>query len=206
MFTNGERKTILSAALNAETDATSRYRSLARRWVPWLCAYTGARVNEMTQLRAEDAQQIDGRWIIRITPDAGRVKNKKFRNVPIHEHLIAQGFLKLVETQGAGPLFFDPELADADSERGQNKKVGERLAAWVRSLGVTDKDIMPNHAWRHTFKSLAMDAGMDERASDYITGHASVGVGRKVYTHHAVGPLAKQMDMFPRYDLAESAI
>jgi len=205
-FTKDEQRTILRAALKVENgDARNRYKQLVRRWVPWLCAYTGARVNEMTQLRAEDVQQVDGHWIIQITPNAGRVKNKEFRNVPVHEHLIAQGFIEMVKAQGTGPLFYDPELGDAGSERGQNKKAGERLAAWVRGLGVTDPGIMPNHAWRHTFKSLAMEVGMDERAADYLQGHASVAVSRKVYTHHTIDRLAEQMALIPRYDLGEPA-
>lgn len=195
-----EWRTILSASLKAETDeGTSPYRQMARRWIPWLCAYTGARVNEITQLRAEDVQQVDGYWIMKVT----RTKTRSFSNIPIHEHLVAQRFLKFVEAQGKGPLFYDPELGNAESVRGQNVKVGQRLADWVRGLGVTDPAIMPNHAWRHTFTSLAMDAGMDERASNYITGHASVGVSRRTYTHHTHGPLAEQMAKFPRYDLAE---
>jgi len=202
MFTKEEQRTILRAALDAGTDERSAFRGLVRRWVPWLCAYTGARVNEITQLRAGDIQQMDGHWIIHITPEAGNTKNKEFRNVPVHEHLIEQGFLAMVEGK-KGPLFYDPNLGGADSERGQNKKAGERLAAWVRSLGVTDKGIMPNHAWRHTFKSLAMEVGMDERAADYLQGHASVAVSRKVYTHHTIGRLAEQMALIPRYDLTE---
>ena len=59
---------------------------------------------------------------------------------------------------------------------------------------------MPNHAWRHTFTSIAMECGMDERAADYIKGHASQGVSRKHYTHHTVKPLAEQLAKFPRYE------
>jgi len=200
LFAKREWQTILSASLRTENDpSASSYRRLARRWVPWLCAYSGARVNEITQLRAEDVQQVEGHWIIKVT----RTKTRSFSNVPVHEHLIAQGFLAFVKAQGEGPLFYDPELGNAESVRGQNIKVGQRLASWVRDLGITDPGIMPNHAWRHTFTSRAMDAKMDERASNYITGHASVGVSRKTYTHHTVGPLAQQMALFPRYDLGE---
>ncbi|MEC5293197.1 hypothetical protein, partial [Aurantimonas sp. C2-3-R2] len=42
---------------------TRRFKLFAgcsRRWVPWICAYTGARVNEITQLRRQDIKQIDG--------------------------------------------------------------------------------------------------------------------------------------------------
>jgi integrase len=86
-FTNAERKAILRAALAGASGRVSEHRRLAVRWVPWLCAYTGARVNEITQLRAEDVKQIDGVWSIHITPEAGGVKTDQARTVPIHEHL-----------------------------------------------------------------------------------------------------------------------
>ena len=53
---------------------------VAKRWVPWLCAYTGARPGEMTQLRGADVIERDGVHGLRITPDAGTVKNKKARS------------------------------------------------------------------------------------------------------------------------------
>ena len=49
-FTDAEAKLILGAAL-AEKDPV-------RRWVPWIGAYSGARVSEICQLRAEDVLQI----------------------------------------------------------------------------------------------------------------------------------------------------
>lgn len=52
------------ASLEPQPDSLSPQHKLARRWVPWLCAYTGARVNEMTQLRGQDVQQIEGIWTI----------------------------------------------------------------------------------------------------------------------------------------------
>jgi integrase len=74
--------------------------------VPWLCAYTGARPGEITQLRGADVIERDGTHGLRMTPDAGTVKTKKTRVVPLHEHLIEQGFLKFVAEHGAGPMFY----------------------------------------------------------------------------------------------------
>ncbi len=51
-FRSQETRTILQAAL-AITDIDSP-REAAKRWVPWLCAYTGARPGEITQLRKAD--------------------------------------------------------------------------------------------------------------------------------------------------------
>jgi hypothetical protein len=33
---------------------------VARRWIPWICAYTGARVNEITSLTGRDFIVRDG--------------------------------------------------------------------------------------------------------------------------------------------------
>ena len=46
LFSNDEAVTILRASLAPQPDDISHEHRLARRWVPWLCAYTGARVNE----------------------------------------------------------------------------------------------------------------------------------------------------------------
>jgi len=95
-FTDAEALTILRAAMIPPTTNLAPENILARRWVPWLCAYTGARVNEIGQLRGQDVQQMEGIWTIRITPEAGTVKNKAARIVPLHAHLIEQGFIEVV--------------------------------------------------------------------------------------------------------------
>jgi hypothetical protein len=51
-----EARAILLAALTYGNPKTSRDR--ARRWVPWLCAYSGARAGEITQLRGMDVRAL----------------------------------------------------------------------------------------------------------------------------------------------------
>jgi hypothetical protein len=58
----------------------------ARRWVPWLCAYTGARVNEITQMRSRDVMIVDGLDCVRITPEAAPSRTPRsasFRSIRI---------------------------------------------------------------------------------------------------------------------------
>ena len=78
----------------------------------------------------------------------------------------------------------------------------QRLATWVRELGVSDRNISPNHAWRHTFKQIADRAGISERMSDYITGHAprSVGAG---YGAPTLEDMARALRKFPRYKVRD---
>jgi hypothetical protein len=67
-------------------------------------------MGELTQLRGVDIIQQDGIHAIKISAEAGTTKAGKARTVPLHEHLIKQGFLAFVETNGKGPLFYnEPE-------------------------------------------------------------------------------------------------
>jgi integrase len=200
-FYDQEWRTILSGSLKITN--TSTPDGAARRWVPWLCAYTGARPGEITQLRCEDVIKRDGIDAIRITPAAGTVKGKKSRAVPLHEHLIEQGFLKFVTERGAGPLFYNPNEKRDDREPTNQRKpravqTRQRLAAWVRSLGIDDPELSPLHAWRHTFKRVADREDISQRMSDYITGHAAKSVGAG-YGAPLLEDMAKAMKKFPRY-------
>jgi integrase len=201
-FTAEEARTILKAAL-ATTD-TNRPFHAARRWVPWLCAYTGARAGEITQLRGIDVIERDGIRALRLTPDAGTIKTGATRTVPLHEHLIVQEFLDFVRSRGDGPLFYNPEgdtQAAADPtnpRRPRAVKCRERLATWVRRLGISDPAVRPNHAWRHTFKQVAERHGISERVSDEITGHAPLTVGRG-YGRPTLADMAAALQKFPRY-------
>jgi integrase len=202
-FLPDERRIILKAALEVgDTDTPDK---AAKRWVPWLCAYTGARPGEISQLRGSDVIERDDIPAIRITPGAGAVKGGKARVVPLHEHLIAQGFLEFVRRRGTGPLFYNPPRQRSDDGTRMKKpravQARQRLANWVRSLGIMDAELSPLHAWRHTFKQIADRAGISERTSDYITGHANKSVGA-AYGAPTLDDMAEALKKFPRYDVS----
>ena len=202
-FRPDEQRTILKAAL--EIGDTNKPDHAARRWVPWLCAYTGARVGEITQLRGSDLLKQDQTWALRITPEAGTTKSGDTRLVPLHEHLLEQGFAEFVVRRGDGPLFYKPAPNGKLSTTGKPRKpryqqARQRLAAWVRSLGITDPTLQPNHAWRHTFKQIADHAGITERTSNYITGHSQKDTGA-TYGAPTLPQMADALKKFPRYVL-----
>jgi hypothetical protein len=80
-------------------------------------------------------------------------------------------------------------------------KAREKLASWVRQLGVKDIDVRPNHAWRHTFKQTARRHGISDAVSDEITGHAPLSVGRG-YGSPTLADMAAELRKFPRYDVS----
>jgi integrase len=203
-FYEHERVKILKAA-TAISD-TSNSDSAARRWVPWLLAYTGARPGEITQLRGSDVQCIDGIWTVHLTPEAGTIKGRIAGHVPLHPHLIEQGFLDFVHRIGAGPLFYRlrkhrGETADPmKSKKSPGAQGRQRLARWVREIGVNDKYLkQPNHAWRHTFKNIGRRSEPNDTYLDYICGHAPATVGR-AYGEPELKDLARVIERFPRYE------
>jgi integrase len=183
---------------------TGRPTLAARRWVPWICAYTGARAGEITQMRGQDVIERDGISALCITPEAGSVKTKEPRTVPIHEHLIEQGFLDYVQAKGTGPLFYNPAPTDATDTDITNPKLSppvalrSRLATWIRSIGITDKEVSPTHGWRHSFKQIAARHNISDRVSDAITGHAPPTEGR-AYGAPTLEDMANALRQFPRY-------
>ena len=59
-FSDEEATIILTASLQPSTDRTSRKFANAKRWVPWLCGYSGARVNVIAQIRGVDCSAPTG--------------------------------------------------------------------------------------------------------------------------------------------------
>lgn len=119
-FTDEEADLILSESLRKPNSRASRELMDARRWVPWFMAYSGARENELTQLRGEDvfSRRIgdDEVWIIKITPEAGRVKTRKARDFPLYPHIVEQGFIDFVKRKRPGPLFYNPSRRRGGSD------------------------------------------------------------------------------------------
>jgi integrase len=200
-LSDDEALTILRATLTPPPPRMTKEMALARRWVPWLCAYTGARVNEITQLRAEDVRQVDGYWLIHITPEAGSVKNNTARDVPLHAHIVEQGFPQIVEHK-TGPLFYNPKrYRNGKAGNPQYKKTGERLAAWVREIGVDDPHVQPNHAWRHRFSTLSRKYKMYPHTVDAIEGHAPATVGEGYGIWGELDAKVEAISLLPRYEV-----
>ena len=68
-----EYRIILKAAL--EITDTRKPFEVAKRWLPWLLAYTGARPGEIAQLRKQDVIVREGIGALHLTPDAGTIKS-----------------------------------------------------------------------------------------------------------------------------------
>lgn len=170
----------------------------AKRWVPWLCAYTGARVGEMVQLRRQDVRLEAGVWVVNITPEAGTVKTSEARMVALHPHLIATGFVAFAQSAPSGYLFL--KVAKDADWRGAWRGVKNRLQEFARET-VKDPGVAPNHGWRHRFKTVGRSVGIDPALLDRITGHAPASVG-DAYGDYALDVQFKAISRMPAYPTA----
>lgn len=162
-FTDEEAKAIFRACLAYEQKPKEDAKTAsAKRWSPLIACYTGCRISEALQLRREDVRLESGQYVFDFNPAAGTIKSGQYRLVPVHQHLIELGLVRLVENAQDGPLF----------AKGSYK----RVVGFVRTV-VTDKRVQPNHAWRHRFKTIARTLGLDHRVVDAIQDHASRTAG-----------------------------
>jgi integrase len=181
------------------------------RWIPWVCAFTGCRLDEIAGRAARDIQRFGSTWVLDI-PEA---KNDgSVRTIPLHTNLIAEGFDKYVlSLRNNGPLF--PDLTDGRYGRAgtATKSIGRWLRKLQKEAGVllVEKPrFAPNHSWRHRFKSQARRVGKDgrpimsEETSDALTGHNEGKVSREYgeyYVNEVLRPAIEAM--ISPFDLPE---
>ena len=196
-FTDEEIRALLSACASLEVGRDRPETYAAKRWVPWLLAYTGARVGEIAQLRKLDVQETGDYWSISINPEAGTVKSNAQRLVPLHPHIVELGFLDFVASAPDGHLFLRPNNRTGDV-LGPLKGVKNRVREFVR-MYIPDRNVQPNHAWRHLFVTRSREVGLDQELRRMITGHSGEGVDEKVYGSPA--GLYREICKLPRFDI-----
>lgn len=196
-FSDSEARAILRHARDYRPTRESRKLTAVKRWVPWLCAFTGARVGEMLQLRKEDVRYEGDMCVVLITPEAGTVKSNEAREIVLHPQIIEEGFYKFVESSEAGHLFIAPRPRDGDL-LAPIKTARNKLGAFVREV-VPDPNVDPNHAWRHRFKTIGREVAVADTILDALQGHRPKSVGDS-YGDVTITARANAINKFPRYD------
>ncbi|MDP3634107.1 site-specific integrase [Phenylobacterium sp.] len=183
----------------------------AAYWLPLLAMFTGARLNELGQLRPSDILKLpymdkDGQeleaWCIRIVADKAeglKLKNRwSARRVPIHSDLIRLGFLTYVEAaREAGQARIFPELRPdkyAHITANWSKWFGRYLRGTIK---VTNRR-MRFHSFRHAFKDYAREAEIPEDVNDAFTGHKGQAVARR-YGSSLAYPLRPMVSAMAQY-------
>ncbi len=199
-FEDHEVSAILIAARNAKPSRRYPRASASRRWAPWICAYTGARIQEVCWLSRHDIRQEGGIWVIHFPT----TKTNVARKVPLHPALVDEGLLAFWEKAPAGFLFVGDVPQKEGATRSQQEQRASELAEWVQEQVTLEDGVSPNHGWRHTFVTRAEEANISKRFSNAITGHNH---GRDVsdgYFRGRMSALKVRMDRYPRYVISKS--
>lgn len=134
---------------------------------------------------------------MRIQPDAGTVKTGEYRDVPLHPQLIELGFWDVV-LAADGPLFYQNH-SEKDPLQAA-RVVGGKVGQWMQTLGLVPEGVSPNHGWRHRFKTVGREVGIEDRILDALQGHSAKTAGDR-YGDVTVKSMQAAMEKVPRYDL-----
>lgn len=197
VFRDNEVAAILKAARAASSNKRFPRAAASRRWTAWICAYTGARIQEVCWLKREDIRRQDGMWVIHFA----NTKTDVARTIPLHAALIEEGLLAFYETAPEGFLFVGDTAQKEGSTRSQQEQRASELAEWIREQVPLDKDLSPNHGWRHTFVTRAEEAGIKKRIANAITGHNHKKDVSDGYFSARPKALKSAIDAYPRYEL-----
>nr|WP_229583589.1 site-specific integrase [Paracoccus sp. S-4012] len=158
----------------------------AAKWGSLVGMFTGMRLNEIAQLETTDIKEVDGLWCIDVS-DVGEGTTKRLktsaadRRVPLHNQLIATGFLNFVEAQRAARHV---RLFPALSYCPKNGH-GRAISRWfndtlLEKMGMKSRTVV-FHSFRHTMNTQLRRADVDDAQVKTILGHEQQGVGTGVY-------------------------
>lgn len=146
-----------------------------RFWMTFIAAFTGARLNEITQLTVDDVRQLEGIWTFRIT-DEGVGQSVKTtgsrRTVPVHPRLIELGLIEYRQRALARGQFdlFHRFRRDADGRRSDH--AGKWFRRFLVRIGVKVPGSLGGaHRWRHTLTDALRRGGVDDYQIAQVLGH-----------------------------------
>ncbi|BBF92075.1 site-specific integrase [Blastochloris tepida] len=210
-FTTDELKTIFADPEiigGARPDSGGRGNSA--RWLPLLALFTGARREELAQLKTHDVKldDVSGRWFLNITnlDDEQSLKTDgSVRVVPIHPELIACGFLDYAnERQRKDPRGWLFPLLTPNSAGLRGDKWGKWFGRKLDALGLNDPRLV-FHSFRHLFLDRCRDCDVPREIAFAFTGHvAGQVVGDRYGRGFSIERLSREMDKigFPGLDLS----
>ena len=165
-------------------------------WMPIILYYTGARVEEIGQLRRADIVDAFGVPCFKI--QMGKEQSVKtagsVRYVPIHSHILELGFMDFVNTREV-QLFAEKSVV--------NDKYAYNYGRWwgrlIRKHGIR-KEVKPSHSFRHYFITQCRALDVREDTQNNILGHVPGSVPRR-YGSYLIETSRVLIERIPRLEL-----
>ena len=169
----------LLAIFGSKEYREDKFRESYQFWLPVLGLYTGARMNELAQLRLDDIRVVDDIPSLVFQED-GRDKEISIKNaasmrtVPLHPFIVDElNFMEHVQTlkaEGKTRLFTELPF--------QNNNYGHQASKWFgrykKACGMESGQKV-FHCFRHTLSDNLKQQLITETIIDELTGHAVQG-------------------------------
>ena len=192
----------------------NKLKDKTRFWIPLWALYSGARLNEICQLKFEDIRQENGIWCFDINENA---ENKSIKNasskrlVPIHPFLIKLGLLEFIKNQeihkGLAPkenknnIFFDLKF---QTKNGYGGAISTWFARYLKNLGLKRPELT-FHSFRHTVASRLANLGVSTEIRNAISGWTQKGTGERFYTHYDITTIYSGLEKI-KYEAVEEML
>jgi integrase len=187
-FSEEEARAIYSLPVFTQGTRPLGGKGEASYWLPLLLLFTGARPEEIAQLRVDDIFEDAGagRWLLRITdegthPHKGRQSLKTTkrqsgrRTFPVPQPLLDLGLLDYVRhLQKAGEEALFPRLRTKGKRGLLFAGFGDWWRGYLEAQGVRLAGVgrQPARETRHTWSTAARRSGIPRESMAYIQGHA----------------------------------
>ena len=169
-FTDDDLRLLFGTAIYKDKD----YAHDWQYWLPLLGLYTGARLEELCQLKGADFKVSNGCHYIDIHGEGdthNRVKTpSSVRKIPVHSELLKFGILDKVNKRSRDCFLFDL--------RRVNTNLGHMPSKWFggykASLGLP-KGTKVFHSFRHTLRDKLTLSGVPNEHIRELLGHEQIG-------------------------------
>jgi integrase len=163
---------------------------VARGLLPTFLLYTGARAEELAQLRVGDVKQLQSNgapadvgdpeaiWCFDLTDPDQRHKNEASKRlIPVHPDLWQLGLTRLLNRPASAPLF-------AELNAGASGRLSEAPSRWFCDRWLRDRcqirdKRLVTHSLRHTVATKLKHNGCSDTIVAQILGHTLSGMGSR---------------------------
>jgi len=178
-FTDGEIEKVWTR-LRADAPTPAHY------WIPTICLLTGARREEVAQLKRSEVLVEDANGILFID-FAGAAQDERglktaasARRVPVHPHLRGLGLQALVNQETQGEFLFDA-WCPLKANGLRAGAVGVWFNQRLRKLKVPKSKVL--HSTRHTMATRLKQLGAEDYIIAQILGHENPNITTGHYGH-----------------------
>lgn len=180
----------LSAIFSMPDYMNHKYLHPYYYWLPILLRYTGARMNELCQLRKVDIVFASGIYCIWIREgsDDQSVKTGKMRLVPLHDEILAKGFIEFVNTRTDVRLFSELPLVNGYYSHNASKWFARRR----EKFGVDFDRSVNGHSFRRSFINELKQKLVTKYRVETIVGHEHAETVPKELTDELVKSIIGQ--------------